>query len=101
MVKKVVRRLRILNTVTCPLSIKPVELSECKRCQWNRGITGYHILDPKVVCGRSIEEIPAEFAVFCPMVEKMIPLRKCLNCGHMKWFYGFHDENPTVYCNYG
>lgn len=94
------KNLRILRSVACPDSINPVELSECKRCQWNKRVVGYHSLDQKVVCGHSVEEVAVEFAVFCPMVKKMVLFRKCLNCSHMSWFYGFHDENPVVYCSY-
>lgn len=96
-----VKSLRILRSVACPESVNPVELSECRRCRWHRKMVGYHALDQKVTCGRSVEGTTVEFAVFCPMGEKMVQFRKCLNCGYMKWFYGFHNENPVVYCDYG
>lgn len=94
------RSLRILRTVKCPDSVTPITLEKCKKCEWHKGMTGYHSLDQKVTCAHSIEGLDVEFAVFCPMAQKMLPFRKCLNCMYMTTFYGFHDENPVLKCGY-
>jgi hypothetical protein len=92
---------RILRRVACPLSQDPVDVEECMKCEFHRGIEGFHVLDPDVKCAASDSKVRVELWVFCPMVQHMLEFRKCLICFNMRGFYGFHDGNPIVDCAYG
>jgi hypothetical protein len=76
-------------------------VEECMKCEFHRGIEGFHVLDPDVKCAASDSKVRVELWVFCPMVQHMLEFRKCLICFNMRGFYGFHDGNPIVDCAYG